>query len=160
MGRVRRRSVCCNWAARELTTQRRPCWRPLEPRMPKEKPLPTSLPSLWRITRYFWPHLRQFRGLIAGSMLALCAEVGLRLLEPWPLKFVFDYIITRRQNPKHPLPAGLAGLDPITLLTGAAAAVVLITGLRALASYWETIGFAKLGNRALTKVRNQLYRHV
>ena len=39
-----------------------------------------KLPGLWRISRYFWPHLRGHRGLIASSMLALFAEVGLRLL--------------------------------------------------------------------------------
>src|SRR4029077_1986417 len=54
----------------------------------------------------------------------------------------------------------LDSLDPGTLLAFAAMAVVAITGLRALASYWQTIGFAQIGNRALTKVRNQLYRHV
>ncbi len=119
-----------------------------------------SLPGLWRITRYFWPHLRQYRGLLLGSLLALFAEVGLRLLEPWPLKFVFDYILGHGQGVKRPLPDWLGQHETITLLTLAAVAVVLITSLRAVASYWETIGFAKLGNRALSKVRNQLYRHV
>jgi ATP-binding cassette subfamily B protein len=52
------------------------------------------------------------------------------------------------------------GVDALTLLPLAAVAVVAITGLRAVASYWQTIGFAQLGNRALAKVRNQLYRHV
>jgi ATP-binding cassette subfamily B protein len=42
----------------------------------------------------------------------------------------------------------------------AALSVIVITGLRALAAYWNTIGFAKLGNRVLTKVRTQLYRHI
>jgi ATP-binding cassette subfamily B protein len=123
-------------------------------------PIQKSLPGLWRITRYFWPHLKQYRALMACSFLALIVEVGLRLLEPWPLKFVFDYIIGQRRAPKKPLPDYLAAMDPVTLLTVAALFVVVITCLRALASYWETIGFAKLGNRALTKVRNQLYRHV
>lgn len=128
--------------------------------MAKPQSLPKSLPSLWRITRYFWPHIRQFRGLMTFSFLALLAQVGLRLLEPWPLKWVFDYIIGQRRAPKKPLPDFLASLDPTTLLTLAAVAVLIITCLRSVASYWETIGFAKLGNRALTKVRNQLYRHV
>src|SRR5512144_2555371 len=128
--------------------------------MAKSQSLPQSLPGLWRITKYFWPHIRQYRGLIASSFLALLAEVGLRLLEPWPLKFVFDYIIGQRRTPKQPLPQFLASLDVTTLLTLAAVAVLIITCLRSVASYWETIGFAKLGNRALTKVRNQLYRHV
>ena len=128
--------------------------------MSKPKTLPKSLPGLWRITKYFWPHLRQFRVLIVVSFLALVCEVGLRLLEPWPIKFVFDYVIGRRNTPRKQLPDWLASVEPLTLLAFAAVAVLSFTGLRALASYWETIGFAKLGNRALTKVRNQLYRHV
>src|SRR5437667_1040874 len=55
---------------------------------------------------------------------------------------------------------GLESYDSLTLVTFAAVAVVLITCLRAVASYWQTIGFAQIGNRALTKVRAQLYRHV
>ncbi|TAL06335.1 MAG: ABC transporter ATP-binding protein [Verrucomicrobia bacterium] len=128
--------------------------------MSQPKPLTKSLPGLWRITRYFWPHIRQYRGLMTLSFLALLGEVALRLLEPWPLKFVFDHIIGQRNKPRTPLPDFLAALDPTTLLTLAAVAVLIITCLRSVASYWETIGFAKLGNRALTKVRNQLYRHV
>ena len=128
--------------------------------MAKPTSLNKSLPGLWRITKYFWPHIRQYRSLMVVSFLALLAEVALRLLEPWPLKFVFDHIIGQHRTPKRPLPEFLASWDVTTLLTLAAVAVVIITCLRALAAYWETIGFAKLGNRALTKVRNQLYRHV
>jgi ATP-binding cassette, subfamily B, bacterial len=129
--------------------------------MSKPAELQKSLPSLWRITRYFWPHLRQYRSLIAGSLSALFLEVGLRLLEPWPLKFVFDYLLGTKATGKiKPLPDYLKPYDTVTLLTFAAIAVVAITSLRALAAFWQTIGFAKLGNRALGKVRNQLYRHV
>ena len=127
--------------------------------MSREPSVEKKLPGLWRITKYFWPHVKKYRALIAGSMLALLAEVALRLLEPWPLKFVFDHIIKTKSREK-PLPEFLVSVDAMTLLALAAVAVVAITSLRALASYWETIGFAKLGNRALAKVRNQLYRHV
>src|SRR5262245_5319233 len=128
--------------------------------MSQSKTLQKSLPGLWRITRYFWPHIRQYRVLMFVSFLALLGEIALRLLEPWPLKFVFDNILGQRNTPKRPLPDLLAQLDSMTLLTLAAIAVVVITGLRALSSYWETIGFARLGNLALSRVRNQLYRHV
>jgi ATP-binding cassette subfamily B protein len=126
--------------------------------MPQPESL--KLPGLLRILKYFWPQVRKYRLLIAGSLVALLAEVALRLLEPWPLKFVFDHIINF--NPKrHPMVfRSLESVDPLTLLPLAAAAVVAITCLRAVASYWQTIGFAQLGNRALTQVRNQLYRHV
>ena len=118
-----------------------------------------SLPSLWRILKYFWPHARQYRALIAGSLAALFAEVGLRLLEPWPIKFVFDYIIAG-QSKWNALPEFLAAFDATSLLTLAAVAVVAFTAVRALAAYWQTIGFALVGQRALAKVRAQLYRHV
>src|ERR1051326_605445 len=115
--------------------------------MSQPEPLQKSLPGLWRILAYFWPHVRQYRWLIAGSLFALFAEVGLRLLEPWPLKLVFDHIIGSRHG-TGPLQA-LESLEPATLLSFAAVAIVAITGLRAAASYWQTIGFAQIGNRAL-----------
>ncbi|MFM1770294.1 MAG: hypothetical protein RJA22_2823 [Verrucomicrobiota bacterium] len=125
------------------------------------RPEPETTPSLWRITRFFWPHVRRHRGLIAASLAALLAEVALRLLEPWPLKFVFDHILPAA-SPNRPTarPAFLQDLDDPTLLALCAVAVVVITGLRALASYWQTIGFAQIGNRVLRKVRERLYRHV
>ena len=118
-----------------------------------------KLPGLWRISRYFWPHLRGHRGLIASSMLALFAEVGLRLLEPWPLKFVFDRILHSNTNRPSRLPS-LDAFDPMTLLALAAVTVVVVTGLRALAAFWQTIGFARIGTRVLRKVREQVFRHV
>jgi len=128
--------------------------------MSKPPPLQQSLPGLWRILKYFWPHARQHRTLIAGSLAALFAEVGLRLLEPWPIKFVFDQVIGSSLATSKPPPAFLASFDTMTVLTLAAVAVVVFTAMRALAAYWQTIGFAMVGNRALAKVRAQLYRHV
>ncbi|MEO6184150.1 MAG: ABC transporter ATP-binding protein, partial [Verrucomicrobiota bacterium] len=122
--------------------------------MSKPKQFQESLPSLWRILKYFWPHMRQQRGLIVTSMLALFVEVGLRLLEPWPLKFVFDRIIHVNKSNTHWNPAWIDSMESMTLLTLAAVSVVILTGLRALASYSSTIGFAQLGNRVLMKVRN------
>ena len=128
--------------------------------MANPQPLPQSLPSLWRILKYFWPHARQYRLLMAGSLAALFAEVALRLLEPWPIKFVFDHIIGSKRSTKTAMPQFLASLDTTGLLTLAAVSVVVFTALRALAAYWQTIGFTLIGNRSLAKVRAQLYRHV
>ncbi len=125
--------------------------------------LPTvqeKLPSLWRITRFFWPYVRRHRALIAVSILALFGEVGLRLLEPWPLKIVFDHILKTDATRRDWLAARVDSIDSMALLGLCAIAVVVITGLRALASYWQTIGFAQIGNRVLRQVRERLYRHV
>jgi len=121
---------------------------------------PGNLPGLWRISKYFWPHARKHPGLIAVSLLALLAEVGLRLMEPWPLKFVFDRILESGRPGRLAFLPDLEGVDPMIALAGAAVAVVAISGLRSLASYQQTIGFAQIGNRVLRAVRSQLYRHV
>ena len=53
-----------------------------------------ALPQLRRIARRFRPHIRPQRRLIVLGLLALVAEVGFRLLEPWPLAYVLDAIVT------------------------------------------------------------------
>jgi ATP-binding cassette subfamily B protein len=54
----------------------------------------------------------------------------------------------------------LSSLETSTLIAGSAIILVLLTGLRALADYANTIGFAKIGNRVLTDVRADLYGHL
>jgi len=118
------------------------------------------LPSTWRICRFFWPQVRQHRALILSSLAALLGEVVLRLLEPWPLKFIFDRVLHSKQSARWNFLTAFDNADATTLLTWAALSVVAITGLRALFSYWSTIGFAQLGNRILTEVRQRLNRHL
>jgi ATP-binding cassette, subfamily B, bacterial len=117
------------------------------------------LPILRRVLVRFWPYLRRQRLLIAGSLLAVLAEVGLRILEPWPLKFVFDQVFGGKHAGRFAIPL-MDGLVPTTVITLAALAVVLLTSLRALADYANTIGFALVGNRVLTEARGEVYRHL
>lgn len=122
--------------------------------------LSESLPGLARVVRQFWPFVRAQRILIAFSALALVAEIGLRLLEPWPLKFVFDQVLSAGQRGHGGNWPFLETLSPLTVLTLAALAVILINGLRALADYTNTVGFSLASTRVLTQVRNELYRHL
>jgi ATP-binding cassette, subfamily B, bacterial len=116
-------------------------------------------PRLRVILRRFWPYTRRYRPLIAGSMLALAAEVFLRLLEPWMLALVLDHVILPRQGGSSPLPV-LGSLEPTTLLTVASVGLVVVIGLRALSAYLSTVGFALVGNRVLTQIRADVYRHL
>jgi len=119
-----------------------------------------SLPGLGRLTRRFWPYLGRERPVIVASLLALYVEIGLRLLEPWPLKVVLDRVVaTARGRAFHRLPI-LDAVDPGTVLALSALAVIVFAGLRALAAYYNTVGFALVGNRVLTTVRSELYSHL
>src|SRR6266699_2987523 len=118
--------------------------------------LRAALPGLGRLVRRLWPYVRRERPLIVVSLLALYAEIGLRLLEPWPLKVVLDHVVGAGHHSRW-VDRVLAALDPGTLLALAAVAVVAFAGLRALAAYYNTVGLALAGNRVLTAVRNELY---
>lgn len=117
-------------------------------------------PGLLELLRHFGPEIRQHRRKIVVALLALFAEVGLRLLEPWPLKVVFDVVLGQTPAGRTTEFRWLAELSPTAVLTLAAVALVVFTGLRALAAYWSTVGFAIVGTRVLTAVRGRLFRHL
>jgi len=116
--------------------------------------------SLRRILVRVWPHLRRQRAAIGISSFALFAEVLLRLLEPWPLKFIFDLVTGYAPAAGAPGASGVLSSEGTALLVACALAIPLITGLRALAAYWNSVGFALVGNRVLTDLRAELYRHL
>jgi ATP-binding cassette subfamily B protein len=101
------------------------------------------------------------RPLVIGSVAALVAGALLRLLEPFPLKIAFDRVLQTKRHPRYTWGLSwLNHLDPQQILLVAAVGLVVVTLLRALADYANRVGFAKLGNRVLTRVRNELFAHV
>jgi ATP-binding cassette subfamily B protein len=118
------------------------------------------LPGLRRILRHLRPHLAPERSLIGGAVLALLAATLFRLAEPWPLKLVLDRVIPTGDAAAGSGLALVDGLGSGSLLALCALGVVLTIGLRALAMYLSTIGFALAGNRVLTGVREALFAHL
>ena len=115
-----------------------------------------AVPGLRRTLRQFRPHVREQKPLLVGGSAALFAEVAMRLLEPWPLKFVLDAVVV---SAGADLSVG-APDDLGRLLLLASIGVVLVVSLRALSSYLMTVCFALAGNRVLTRVRAELYAHL
>ncbi|BCS34821.1 protein-tyrosine-phosphatase [Luteitalea sp. TBR-22] len=113
--------------------------------------------SLARSLQRFAPLLRQQRGLLATSALSLAADVALRLVEPWPLKFVVDHVLDpRRLRPSDPM----AWLDPRLVVPAAALAVVAIAVARGAAAYGSAVGLSIAGTRVITDVRAALFAHL
>ena len=115
-----------------------------------------ALPSLRRVLARLVPYMRGQRMLLAGSVTALLAATGTKLLEPWPLKFIFDRVVPSVVG-QEPAAAALA---PLTLLALCAGGLIAIIGLKALFEYLSKVGFALAGNRIVTAVRNDLFRHL
>jgi ABC-type multidrug transport system fused ATPase/permease subunit len=83
-----------------------------------------------------------------------------RALEPWPLKFIFDRVFHGPRRGKWSDFAFLQSVDSSVLIVSAGLALLAIAALRALAAYVSTITFVRLGNRVLTEVRADVYRHL
>jgi ATP-binding cassette, subfamily B, bacterial len=119
-----------------------------------------SLQTLFKFLQYCSPIIRKQRSILTASFLALFAEVALQILQPWPLKFVIDRIVFSKGLEGQEIFQFIESLDTTTLLIVSSVALVAIVGLKALSAYSSTIGFAIVGNRILTEVRNLLFRHV
>jgi ATP-binding cassette subfamily B protein len=118
------------------------------------------LASLRRIFSRLRPYFQRQRLLLAGSFVTLLLEVAFSVMEPWPIKFIFDHLFHTEHDKRFGRIAFLDGLDPTTFVAVGAVALVALSGLRALAAYANTLGFVKLGNRVLSEIRADLFQHL
>ncbi|MBX3015914.1 MAG: ATP-binding cassette domain-containing protein [Caldilineaceae bacterium] len=131
----------------------RPATRPSKPQT-----LQQALPGLGEILRYFRPEILQQRMLIAVAVVSMVAGIGLRLLEPWPLKFIVDFL---SNGDSRGLPLWLTSrLGAEGILAVAAVGAVAVVAAGAVTNYLSTVTMALAGNRILTQVRGRLYRHL
>ena len=130
--------------------------------MPSRKSLKKSIPGIGRILRQFQPQIAKERRLLTLSFLALILETAMRLLEPWPLKFMFDRVIIPGFSAGTSLAASpdTFGLHPLSLLTLLTISLVGISSLRGGASYFSTVGMAVAATHIMTAIRGQLYSHI
>lgn len=112
-----------------------------------------SLPTLWQVFCFFWPDIRPQRRLAFLSLASLFGGVVLRILEPWPLKFVIDHIASVE-------PAAASSTLTTTPVLVSALAVFVVASLRAWTDYLGKVGFFRVGNFAVVRVRERLYQHL
>lgn len=110
------------------------------------------------ITRLLRPYWKQ----LIVAFVAILAESGTDLLEPWPLKIVFDYVFGSKQMPGWL--AGMigrtVGLDKVAVLDFAAAAVIIIAAVSAISTYAEKYLTTSVGQRVMHDLRLTLYNHI
>jgi len=134
-------------------------------RAKKYVPLKRVIPALISLTRAFWPQIRGRGRLISLSALALFVSIGARLLEPWPLKLIFDWIIM----PTGSMPAGgnpawsfaPPAIDDVgMLLVILAVAFVVFAAIRALSEYLASVGMALAATQIVTDIRARMFGHL
>lgn len=126
----------------------------------RKKKLAQILPDLIEVYRYFWKDIRTRSGIIFRSFVALLLGVVFRLLEPWPLKFVLDQVFDQKasvQATTITLPESWSATGVVIFVS---LAVIVIAVMRAWTDYTSRVGFFKVGNHVVIRVRDRLYRHL
>jgi ATP-binding cassette, subfamily B, bacterial len=115
------------------------------------------MPKRIRITDLLYPHWKTLT-------LALFAVIGnsvADVLEPWPLKIVFDHVFGSK-----PLPDWLApivayiGTDKFSILNFAVLSVIAIAVFGAISSYCEKYLTTSVGQWVMYDLRRVLYSHI
>src|ERR1041385_6588741 len=110
-----------------------------------------------RITDLLFPHW-------PSLMLAFIAVLGesiTDLLEPWPLKVVFDYVFGSKRMPDWLASlVGFIGDDKFSILNFAVLAVIVIALFGAVSSYFEKYLTTSVGQWVMHDLRRVLYSHI
>jgi len=106
--------------------------------------------------------LRPYWTRMALALIAVVIEGAMDLLDPWPLKVVFDQVIGSKHLPgwMHNLVLSTFGTGKLAVLDFAAVAVILIAVVGAVSSYVENYLTTSVGQWVMHDLRRSLYHHV
>jgi subfamily B ATP-binding cassette protein MsbA len=110
-----------------------------------------------RITDLLYPHW----ATLSLAFIAVVGESLTDLLEPWPLKVVFDYVFGSKRMPGWLAGiVGFIGTDKFSILNFAVLAVFVIAVFGALSSYFEKYLTTAVGQWVMHDLRRVLYSHI
>ena len=110
-----------------------------------------------RIIDLLYPHWL----LLSLAFIAVIGESLTDLLEPWPLKIVFDYVFGSKRMPEWLAGIiGWIGTDKFSILNFAVLAVIVIAIFGALSSYFEKYLTSSVGQWVMHDLRRVLYSHI
>src|SRR5205085_4293311 len=111
-----------------------------------------------QITHLLRPHWKA----LAVAFVAVIAESATDLLEPWPLKIIFDYVLSSKRMPEWlaALIQATLGADKAAVLSFAALAVLAIAIVGAISSYTEDYLTTSVGQWVMHDLRRTLYYHI
>src|ERR1700752_3154351 len=117
-----------------------------------------TLGNRWMVLDLLRPH----RGMLTLAFLAVLGEAVTDLLEPWPLKIVFDYVFGTKHLPSwmSGLLGPTFGLTKVGILHFAILSVIVIAVAGALSAYAEKYLTTSVGQWVMHDLRRVLYHHI
>ncbi|MCH7849603.1 MAG: hypothetical protein IIB53_14730 [Planctomycetes bacterium] len=114
--------------------------------------------SVWlRFREYIQPHRRS----LFWALLAAVGVIGMQVAAPWPIKIIFDYILSDNMGSSWMARA----LDRVSSPSGSALAwvcggILLIAVIDSVFSYIRDVLLAQTGQRVVGQLRQDLFAHL
>ncbi|MEM9152293.1 MAG: ABC transporter ATP-binding protein, partial [Cyanobacteria bacterium P01_F01_bin.3] len=126
----------------------------------RPKTVRTTLLSWRRIIQRFWPQIRKQKGLLILASLALVTKVLARLIAPWPLKLIFDFVLVPDAHSAQLDWPVLRDMGSNMLLAVLAIAIIATALFRAMSAYISLVGLSVAASRIIADIRADLYAHI
>lgn len=127
---------------------------------------PKSLRVLRELLRVCGKDALAERSLLLSAVGAVMATVLFRVLEPWPLKFIYDSIFRHGHLQASALYLFGLRISPqgtenrLLLIWIAVGGLVLFSGLAGMFDYLSNVAMGIAASRVLAKLRMRLFRHI
>lgn len=114
----------------------------------------------WRPWLSLVSYVRPYRGHLALGLALLLVNIGMDVLKPWPLKWIFDGVLLDRPVQIPIAGPWLATRTDMAVLVFACAMIFTTAIVAGLCEYGAHVLFATAGHRAVTAVRRDLFAHM
>lgn len=117
--------------------------------------------AFWHMAGHFAPYLRKRGGMLTLALACSYGYMLMRMLEPWPIKLIFDSVLLH-----HPLPSFLAPFlphgadDRLFLLNMLVVVVVFIASVEGVLYFYQQLLIARAGQQIVAAIRLDLYSHI
>jgi ATP-binding cassette subfamily B protein len=120
-----------------------------------------SSPRAAIIFRAFAGDVRKQRGKLIGGMAFGLVYAFARVVEPWPLKVVFDQVLFHKPaNGSWFSVFTVFGTSSYAILAAAAVVLVVVGLVRGVAYYYEDFLLSSAAQQIVYRIRARLYRHL
>jgi ATP-binding cassette, subfamily B, bacterial len=130
--------------------------RPNKPIKNRVRPSPIG-----RLCQRFRGHLRPHYGSLAVAAACMTGAAALEVLQPWPLKVIFDAVLIPQ---KHPGAVAAAMKDSLgdgdLLLAVSALSILAIAALGGFFAYGQAYLVSSVAQKLVAAVRFDLYSHL
>ncbi len=110
-----------------------------------------------RFSKYIRPH----RWKLLGAFGAAFGTIAMQVASPWPIKIIFDYVLTDKMRPSWITDAlSAVSSGPTSVLAWVCGAILVVALLDAVFSYFRDVLLAQTGQRVVGKIRQDLFAHL